>query len=332
MANDLGLALARQWAMLQGMPRSPRKITATELEALLRADGFDVSKRTIERDLHTLSARFPLILDDRSRPYGWSWAKGAQFEFMPTLTSPQAVALLLAQSHLSGLLPQAMSKTLTPIFDAASKALASSGWKDWHRKTAVVPMGLALMSPKISPNVLDVVQSALVRRRCVTVLYRPKGGEQYKTRKLHPLGLLSRGPVLYLVCTMDDHEDVRQLALHRMTKPREMDVKARVPVGFDFQHWVRTEARHYNANGTIYLVARFDAGAAEHLREMPISNNQVLRDLKGGDRVELRATVENDQLLRWWLLGFGSLVEVLAPAPLRAWFAGEAAALDRQYA
>src|SRR3546814_8069227 len=76
--------------MLRGIPRSPLRVTTGELEAKLADEGFAVSRRTLERDLHGLSGLFPLELDDRVRPYGWSWAKGANFEFMPKLTSSQA--------------------------------------------------------------------------------------------------------------------------------------------------------------------------------------------------------------------------------------------------
>src|SRR3546814_5727027 len=132
---------------------------------------------------------------------------------------------------------------------------------------------------------------------------------------IHPLGLLSRGPVVYLVCTLFDYGDVRQLALHRMDTATESAARSREPTRFDFEEYVRTEARRYGSGGKIRLVARFDAAAAEQLREMPISHDQVIRDLED-HLVEVSATVEDDELLRWWLLGFGRRVEVIAPAKL----------------
>src|SRR3546814_17997451 len=103
--------------MLRGSLRATWRVTTGELEAKLVDEGFAVSRRTLERDLHGLSGLFPLELDDRVRPYGWSWAKGANFEFMPQLTSSQAVALLLAKAHLRHLLPRALHKALAQDFD-----------------------------------------------------------------------------------------------------------------------------------------------------------------------------------------------------------------------
>lgn len=51
---------------------------------------------------------------------------------------------------------------------------------------------------------------------------------------IHPLGLLACGPVVYLVCTLFDYGDVRQLALHRMHAPVETDARSREPERFDF--------------------------------------------------------------------------------------------------
>ena len=49
------------------------------------------------------------------------------------------------------------------------------------------------------------------------------------------------------------------------------------------------------------------------------------------ERVVVRATVENTAELRWWLLGFGDLVEVLSPADLREEFRLRAAAMAALY-
>ncbi|OGQ52434.1 MAG: hypothetical protein A3J24_13235 [Deltaproteobacteria bacterium RIFCSPLOWO2_02_FULL_53_8] len=47
----------------------------------MEAVNFEVSKRTVERDLISLSEIFPLISNERSRPYGWSWSKDASPQF-----------------------------------------------------------------------------------------------------------------------------------------------------------------------------------------------------------------------------------------------------------
>ncbi len=51
--------IKRQWHMLRLIPRAPGKITARELHSRLLSHGYDIKKRTIERDLIDLSTTFP---------------------------------------------------------------------------------------------------------------------------------------------------------------------------------------------------------------------------------------------------------------------------------
>jgi predicted DNA-binding transcriptional regulator YafY len=330
MQEDASQTLARQWEMLRAIRRWPQKVTVTELLSTLLDSGFHTSRRTIERDLQELSGRFALVVDDSSKPYGWSWMKDANFEFMPRLTASQSVALLLARTHMKSLLPQTMLKDLAPVFDVADRELALSGWKDWHKRTAIIPLALALLPPKIDAKVVSDVQHALARKCCLTGRYRSKGSDVSKEMKIHPLGLLVRGSIQYLVCTLFDYEDVRQLAVHRLSETKVATESRKEPPGFDFSAYV-AEASNFHSRGKIRLVARFDAAAAEHLKETPLSRDQTLKVIKGG-RVEIAATVDDDEPLRWWLLAFGSQVEVCKPAALRNALESDLKSSVEQYA
>ncbi|MGE8220444.1 MAG: helix-turn-helix transcriptional regulator [Stenotrophomonas acidaminiphila] len=317
MSSNTNDTLMRQWAMLRLIPRAPRKISAQELQKQLAVQGFAASSRTVERDLQNLSDRFSLVADESSKPYGWSWARDANFEFTPRLSISQGVALLLSQAHLKKLLPQSLMKELTPLFDLAEKEVASTGWKDWHRRTAILPTSFPLLVPHVNAGVLDDVHHALAMKRCLTGHYRTKGHQAGKEMVIHPLGLLVRGSVQYLVCTLRDYKDIRHLALHRLAETTVQGAPCVPPEGFDFGSYVASQAAKYQAQGTIQLVARFTTEAASHLRDTPMSKDQTIIELDGGEWVEITATVEDDQTLRWWLLGFGERVEVLQPASLR---------------
>lgn len=312
-AND---TLARQWAMLRLIPRAPRKTTSRDLCRQLEQLGHSTSPRTVERDLHALSGRFALVADDSSKPYGWSWARDADMELTPRLSPSQAVALLLSQAHLKNFMPDFLMKELATVFASAEQEVASTGWKDWHKRTAILPTSMPLLAPRLNADVLDQVHSALALRRCLSGHYRSRGSESSRELTIHPLGLIIRGSIQYLVCTLREYQDIRQIALHRLSHARILDDPIRSPAGFDFAKYVASSASKFWAQGKIRLIARFTSEAAGHLRETPVSKDQELVDL-GNAEVELRATVESDDTLRWWLLGFGSQVEVLAPRELR---------------
>lgn len=66
--------------MLRQLPSRSPGITSAELVWRLRDVGFNVSKRTVERDLNELSLIFPLERNDKSIPFGWHWSVNAGAE------------------------------------------------------------------------------------------------------------------------------------------------------------------------------------------------------------------------------------------------------------
>lgn len=63
--------LPRQWALLKALPNYPKKISIRQLWNAMEDLGYEVTKRTIERDLINLSLQFPIVTDD-AKPAGWS--------------------------------------------------------------------------------------------------------------------------------------------------------------------------------------------------------------------------------------------------------------------
>lgn len=87
-------ALVRQWHLLSLLPRGPRRIDSRSLEDALRARGLAVHRRTIQRDLVELSGVFPLVADERSKPYAWGWADDVELRCaIPVLPLERHTAL-----------------------------------------------------------------------------------------------------------------------------------------------------------------------------------------------------------------------------------------------
>jgi predicted DNA-binding transcriptional regulator YafY len=148
---------------------------------------------------------------------------------------------------------------------------------------------------------------------------------------VRPLGLVAKGPLLYLVCTLWDYADVRQLALHRIRNAQPTDTPVTAPPGFDLDQYILEGEFHYPVGPEIKLEARFHRGAAAHLHETPLSTDQTITDLDV-DQLPVTATVRDAEQLHWWLMGFGDLVVAIAPATLRAEMQKVVAAATMHYA
>jgi predicted DNA-binding transcriptional regulator YafY len=74
----VGITIIRQWHLLTLLPKGPRRIDSATLAERLRARGLEVHRRTVQRDLVELASVFPIVSDERSKPYGWRWADDAE--------------------------------------------------------------------------------------------------------------------------------------------------------------------------------------------------------------------------------------------------------------
>lgn len=313
-------ALQRQWLLLQIIPRH-RQITIGELHEAVIDRGFQVSRRTIERDMEELELLFMLKPNKSSRPYGWRWDPLAKVLDIPGMDPPTALSFKLVEQHLERLMPRSSLQHLGAHFARAHEILEQSDGplRSWTEKIRVIPRGQRLLEPVLQAEVLDGVYQALLEERQFKVRYRTKSGEE-KSYLVHPLGLVLRDQLAYLVCTLFDYDDILQLVLHRMQAVELLDEAAVQPAEFNLQAYIEANHFDYPEDGQIDLQALFDPAAAQHLTETPLSEDQQLQKVADG-RVRLSATVANTQQLRWWLLGFGDQVEVVAPASLRSTFA-----------
>lgn len=316
--------ILRQWSMLQKVPRHPGSVGTRELKNQLEEEGFQVDVRTIQRDLGKLSILFPLANEEQGKAMRWFWPEDAKVMDIPGMEPAAALAFRLAEEYLGPLLPQATLKHLEPHFLRAKEVLVPPRGNRlglWADKVRVIAWGPALFLPKVRADVHDAVYQALLEDRQIEITYKRKDSEQPKTYPVNPLGIVFREGVVYLICTVKDYGDVRHLPLHRMSSAKMLDTPCLRPKGFDLDVFIKgNEALDYPmSREAMQLKVLFDKHSATHLEERPLSKNQRLTPQKDG-RVLLQATVRDTLALRWWLLGYGDEVEILAPKALREEF------------
>ena len=316
-------ALLRQWKMLQLLPsRHPKD--ATTIREELESEGFNVDLRTVQRDLKELMEVFP-VTAKQGKPISWRWDREAMSFDIPGMDRTGALTLKMVSEFMTRLLPKNCLESLAPNLRRANAILDELGDKSyggWPDKVRVVPRTQPLLPPDVDADILEVVYESLFRDRRFKAMYLKKGADDPVEYIVNPLGLVAADPVLYLVATLWNYDDIKLLAVHRFQAVEMIHEASRKPNGFKLDDYLESGALGFPLPGekTIKLKALFDKNAAAHLYESPLSLNQTIIDQENGD-VLVEAEVLDTHQLRWWLLSFGEYVEVVSPKSLRKEFA-----------
>ena len=313
----------RYLGLLQLIPSFPNMISVTQLQKKLRGINIDfsVDVRTIQRDLEKLSASFPLSCETKGRANYWFWTDKSAMAHIPAMSSNTALAFKLAAEHLTKLMPPSTLRLLAPYFKHAGGILQQTKLGKWSAKTRIIGRGPQLIAPTIKPKTQKVVYEALLDDKQFAVDYQSKERGVSVRQVLNPLGIVLKNGIIYLVATAGEYEHPRHYVLHRMSRAVLLEQKAKSKADFDFARYVEQDKTFsYPVSGKkIKLHALFSEDAAFHLSESKLSEDQTIINKKDG-RMLVKATINDTMELRWWLLGFGSNVEVMGPNSLRQEF------------
>ncbi len=324
----------RHLAMLSAIPVGlPGKSTSQIFEEMRdKNPDFDVARRTIQRSLEQLSQRFPITAETHGRANFWYWIEPHALTQIPSMGATTAFILNIAAEYLRPLMPPSTLPKLEPYFRHAQSILDGTDLGRWTDRAAIIAQGPTLTAPDILPDVQEAVYEALMTNRKVEVQYRGKHQKESKAIVMSPLGIVVRTGIVYLVATSWKYEDIRHYVLHRMSEPRLTDESVEALPGFRLADHLGDDGSfaYPSSDEKLRLRALFDSGAGAHLTESRLGPDHRATEQEDG-RVLVEATVPDTAQLRWWLAGFGSLVEVVAPEGLRAEFREEARRLGRVY-
>ena len=307
--------------LLTYIPKYPAKRSLSNFKEHLESLGYEVTDRTIQRDLLMLEKYFPLLCDDRNPPYGWSWQEDAKEINLSAMDKVEALSLSLAEKYLEPLMPIENYERIRNLFDRANNTLESSEQsqlKKWRDRVRVLPQSQRLEPPLINQEVQSNIYDALLNREQLDVQYLKANSKLAKKRTVNPLGIVLMGIVHRLICTMDpDFKIIRHLPLHRFKTANANGETSIEPENFDIDDYLDKESLSFlRTEKKIKIELLFRGNTGFHLSETPVSKDQKYKEEKNG-KIRISGTVADTEQLRWWILGFGENVEVIKPSTLR---------------
>ena len=324
--NRYGAATtARQWQVLSQLQRN-RWVGTTHIYEQLMMAGFDISLRTVQRDLNALAKRFP-IEKNNANPQGWRWKEDAPLQSLPHMNLSQAVAFNMVEANLTQLLPPVILDELFPWFDLARRQLKNSKvTHSWIDRVRIEPATQPLIAPDIDLDSKDNIYHALFYQLQINACYTRSNKSEASEYTLNPIAIIQRGVIIYLLATRTDDPDatIRTFALHRFDRVEILESAAQTPEDFQldtyldegsmgFSHPLFGELAERGKNTAVEL--KFTQKAGRSLTESKLSDDQTVT-LNDDDTLTIKATVNLTSQLVWWLRGFGNGLLDAKPALL----------------
>ena len=323
MPADSRETLTRLWEILKHLPRYPAQVTASEITGRLAKHGLAVEKRTVERDLVKLSNAFPLVCDERSKPFGWAWAKDAAGLSLPGLAASEALSMCLVERYLSELLPGSAIEFLQPHFKEARRKLANptggARHRSWLNKVYAIPPTQPRVPPVIDEAVQQAVYDALLEERVIHFRYKHRNAADPKDYRAWPLAIVQRGQVIHLVVRQPETNLTQRFALNRILHVEQSSEGFKYPSDFNLEQWVadgNVGFGEVGSNKNEMVILEFEAKKGEAIMERPLARDQEAVTLPDG-RIRISAQLAINRQLVWWILGYGCNVKIIAPQELR---------------
>ena len=325
-------AIRRGFSILGSVSRSP--MSSRDIFRRLYDDGFNVSIRTIERDLSRLPDIFPSLIevDDRSKPFTYRQPISARK--YSAMNPTEAICLELAFSILNPILPK---KTLDPInpylkeADAVLNENHAKKYKNWKDKVLTINEGLQLQSANVTQKVINNIHEALWDEKVVIAKYQSRTKKYADNYKIHPAGLIYRGRIIYLICSFDDNlNKIVYLPLQRFKSIEILSEEKSFHHGKKVSNLVKDLLGFKLNNKKLKVKLKFSKMAGAHLFETPLSKKQTIKETRDGFFMVEDEVIDNMEL-RYWIRAFGDEVEVVQPKILRDEFTKLSKRLRKKY-
>lgn len=280
---------------------------------------FEVSERTIYRDIDELSAAGVPVYAERGRLGGFA-LRGGYRTRVTGLSPAEARALPLAGLGAAGRALGLGAETAAAQLKLLASLSPEAG-ADAQRVAArfhLDPVNWYAQAEELA--LLPVLAAAVWGDRRIRIEYDSWRGRV--TRELSPLGLVLKGGLWYLAARpVDGRRGSAELRSYRVSGIRSLetlDAAAQRPRGFDLARWwqrtsAEFESRLYSGRARV----RLSRAGLQLLRDHQPAAARGIEAVPDADWFEATLPVEADAQAARALLRLGADVQVLAPASLR---------------
>ena len=278
------------------------------------AGEIEVATKTIHRDIEFMRDRLNLPIEFDSARNGYHYT--GEVSAFPTMqiTEGELFALVVAEKALQQYRGTSFEKPLLSAIKKMEQTLPDT-----------ISLNLADMEhaisfrtraePILDLKIFDALAKAVAQRKQLELNYRKPGQQRTEPRIVDPYHLANINGEWYLFAYDHARKDIRTFVPARIQSAKQTNVNFDRPHKFSLEKRLRDSFGVHSGEGDYEVVIRFNARAADYVREKKWHESQRLRELKGGG-VELKLKLSSLVEIERWILSWGGDAKVLKPREL----------------
>lgn len=289
----------------------------------------EVSAKSVQRDLEFMRDRLDLPLAYHPQRYGYHYTEEVSAFPSLQITEGELFALLVAEKALQQYRGTNFEKPLLSAFKKMAASLpdtVSLQLADWDQAISFRTSAM----PLLDLDTFDALARAAARREQIEIVYRKPGRAEGEARVIDPYQLANINGEWFLFAFDHLRKDLRTFAPTRIQAVKPTGKSFVRPKRFSMDHRLRDSFGVLSGRETHEVVIRFNAFAAEYIREKRWHSSQVMSALPDGG-VELRLKLSSLIEVQRWVLSWGGNAVVAEPPELIAMIRGEVRRIEQAY-
>lgn len=315
-------AILRNLIMVDNIPIYPERGSATaDIHQALLDEGYEISIRTVQRDLEKLAEWAALDYEDDEKGHRRWFRDIKKPDVMDVVPASEAFLLVLSEKLLRKTVPVNLSEKLEEWLNKADAKLSTKHlFSNWKRKVNVVPDSYPLIygEQHIDEEYRKVIYDCVLNEEQLRISYQSKKSDQVTDYTLNPLGIIIRDQSHYLVATKNITPERPQLFLfHRISFAEKVYLDITTPKTFSAEEYFAKNPTGWLLEDKVEeIVLKVKGYALDVVTHNKLAQDQVLEPY---DKTWWKVTFSCHPTydLISWILKFGQDVVCEAPSTIR---------------
>lgn len=278
------------------------------------AEEFEISTRTVKRDVDFMKYRLNLPIEYDSRKYGYYYTKPVPQFPSVQVTEAEMFSLLIAHKAIAQYQGTPFEKPLRSAFDKLSGQLDNNTnytLGNWDNALSFRPF-----APDDSDlKTFQLLTRALQQKLTLKFQYKKLGASAREARTVQPYHLTCVENHWYLIGFDTQRRAIRTFALNRLSSPQLTKRTFNIPAHFNPEEYLKGSFGVFKGPHDFEVLIQFDRWAADLIRGRKWHSTQLITETPGGG-LRMAIRLNNLEEIERWILSWGTHATVVRPEVL----------------